>query len=153
GRLLVLFLSAAAAAFAGDWEFDRLVKSVETHFQARRMHIPMMGLANFVLKVAHPAGTSGVKIAIFEDLQTTDDDLDALDQFMNQIDGERLHPMVRVHSRRGGEATYIYTGEVGKSTKVLVATFDRHEATIVEVKANIEALMKILGNPAGAGKM
>ena len=64
-------------------------------------------------------------------------------------------PLVRVHSRRDGEATYIFmspASKSSKSTRVLIATFEHNEATVIEVKANIETLLKSLQAPAHAGR-
>jgi len=59
-----------------------------------------------------------------------------------------------VHSRHDGEATYIFMGQErkpGKSTRLLIATFERDQATVIEVKANIETLLKSLEDPEHAG--
>jgi hypothetical protein len=154
-RLLALFLAAAGAAYSADHEFDRVVSAVETHYGVKRTHIPLMGLANFIVKVAHPAGTSGVKLAVFEDLPPAPggDDLADLDRFMDEVCAGRLHPMVVTRSRLAGESTYILTGEVGKSTRMLIATFEPHEATVIEVTVNIETLLKMIGSPETAHRL
>jgi len=151
-RLLALFLAAAGAAYSAGHEFDRVVSAVEKHYGVKRTHIPLMGLANFVLKVSHPAGTSGVKIAVFEDLPSPSgpDELADLDRFMDRICEGRLHPLVVTRSRAAGESAYILTGEVGKSTQMLIATFERHEATVIEATVNIETLLKLLNSPETA---
>ena len=152
-RLPALLLLAAAAAFAADNEFDRLVKSVERQFGVRRTYIPLMGVANFFVKVARPAGTSGIKLAVFEDLRTPDDADEArLDRMMAEA-AAGLHPMVRVRSRRDHEFTYIYTGEFGAATKMLIATFERSEATIVELKVNLDALLRTVNEPRFVGRL
>ena len=154
-RLLALLLAAAGAAYSADHEFDRIVSAVEKHYGVKRTHIPLMGLANFIVKVSHPAGTSGVKIAIFEDLPSPSgpDELADLDRFMDGICAGRLHPMVVTRSRSSGESTYILTGEVGKSTQMLIATFEPREATVIEVTVNIETLMKMIGSPENAHRL
>jgi len=151
-RLLALFLAAAGAAYSADHEFDRVVSAVEKHYGVKRTHIPLMGLANFVVKVSHPAGTSGFKLAVFEDLPSPSepDALADLDRFMDEICTGGLHPMVVTRSRPAGESTYILTGEVGKSTRILIATFEPHEATVIEATVNIETLMKMIGSPETA---
>jgi hypothetical protein len=146
-----LFLAAAGAAYGAEHEFDRVVNAVERHYGVKRTHIPLLGLANFVVKVAHPAGTSGFKLAVFEDLPEVDDQGD-LDRLMKEICAGRLHPMV-VTRERHGESTYILTGEVGKSTEMLVATFEPHEATVIEVTVNIDTLMKMISAPEKAHSM
>src|SRR5580704_19671935 len=99
-RALAILLVAAGVAFGADHEFDRVVNAVESHYGVKRTHIPLMGVANFFIKVAHPAGTSGVKIAIFEDLPTNMEysDSDDLSRFMDGICRGGLHPLVLTRS-------------------------------------------------------
>lgn len=150
-RLLTLFL-AAGAAFSAQNEFDRVVSAVEHHYGVKRTHIPLMGMANFVVKVAHPAGTSGFKLAVFEDLPEVGDQSD-LDRLMDQICTGRLHPMIVTRERQGGESTYILTGEFGKSTRIFIASFETHEATIIEATVNMDTLFKMIGSPGNAYRL
>src|SRR5450432_1816489 len=158
-RFLALFLSASAAAWSAGHEFDDIVKAVERHYGTRRTHIPLMGVANLVTKVARPAGAGGFKLAIFEDLKDRPDDGGPapLDQFMSGLALGGLHPMVRAHSRRGEEATYIYAGEVGRTTRLVIATFEhsfeRHRATLIEVNVPMHILMQLLQSPDHAARM
>jgi hypothetical protein len=151
-RLLALILIVCGGAFAGDWEFDRVVKAIESQYGVRRTHIPFLGLASFAVNVVHPAGTSGFKLAVFEDLKSSRQDQIERDHFMNGIASGGLQQLVRVHSRRDEESTYIFMGDAGKSTKLLIATFQRNEATVVEVKVNMETLLKMIDQPEHAGK-
>jgi hypothetical protein len=151
-RLLAAVLIVCSVAFAGDWEFDHIVRAIESQYGTKRTHIPFLGLANFAVMVTHPAGASGFKLAVFEDLKSSREDLIERDRFMNSIPSGGLQPLVRVHSRRNGESTYIFMGDAGKSTKVLIATFERNEATVVEVKVNMDTLLKVINQPEHAGK-
>jgi hypothetical protein len=152
-RVLALFLAAAGAACCADHDFDRVVSAVEKHYGVKRTHIPLMGVANLFIKVAHPAGTSGLKLAVFEDLPSPRvDDRAELDRFMDNVRGG-LHPLVITRSRRDGEASYIFAGEVGKSTELLIASFERHEATVIQVTVNMETLLKMIGSPDHAHRM
>lgn len=153
-RLLVVFLAAASLAYAGDREFDGVVKAIETHYGATRTHIPLMGLANFALKVGHPAGASGFRIALFQDLKTDlDEERQAqLDRFMDSLSSATLRPFIRTRSRSEAEATYIFCGETGKTTQLLIATFNRHDATVIEVKVNFDTLLRWIESPDLARK-
>lgn len=159
-RILLAVLIAsttAAAGYAGDSEFDRIVKAIESHYGVKPLHIPFMGVASLFVKVARPEGASGVKLAVFEglqDLKSAGDPAEwrTRDRFMDSLAGPGLHPLVRVHSRRNGEATYIFMGPERKSTRVLIASFERNEATVVEVKANIEELLGSLEEPGHASE-
>jgi len=146
-RLLGALLLAASAAFAGDSEFERIVKAIETRYGAKPMHIPFLGMASFIVKVAHPEGASGFKLAVFEDLKSDGSDWRDRDRFMAGIPGSGLSPMVQVHSRRNGEATYIFMDPESRSARILIATFERNEATVIEVKADAEKLLRSLREP------
>ena len=152
-RLLALLLTAASAAYAGGGEFDRIVQAIESHYCTTRTHIPLMGMANLFVKVARPAGASGFKLAVFENLGSSPSygEHDELDQFMRHLSGSGLHSLVRVHSRANGESTYIFAGEAGRSTRMLIATFQRNEATVVEVKVSMDTLLKMIESPEHAG--
>jgi hypothetical protein len=153
--VLALMLAAAGAAYGADREFDRVVKAIEKQYGVKRTHIPLMGMANLFVKVTHPAGTSGVKIAVFEDLPSHSgvDDQAELDRFMRDVCGGRLHPLVITRSRRDGESSYLLAGEVGKSTELLIATFESHEATVIEATVNMETLIKLLSSPDSAHRL
>ena len=118
-RLLAVFLAASGVVLIGDSEFDHVVRAIEVHYQTKRTHIPFLGVANVFVKVAHPAGASEFKLAIFEDLKSLGSrDEQELDQFMRELSSGRLHPLVRVHSRRDGESVYIYAADEGRSTRM-----------------------------------
>lgn len=151
--LTASILTAQGAAFGADRSFDGLVKAVEKRFGVEQTHIPFMGMANFFVSVARPEGASGFRLAVFEDLKfDADGDGAALDRMMADA-SKGLHPLVRVGSRRNHEWTYIYTGEMGKNNRMLIATFERTEATVVEVQLSMDALMKRLQDPASAGRI
>ena len=153
-RLVLSLLLAASSAHGAGHEFDQVVKAVESHFGVTRTHIPLMGLANLVLAVAHPAGATAVHIALFPDLHS---DLDEdsqleLDRFMSTLSSDSLHPVIRTRSAYNEEATYVFCGDTGKTTQVLIATFHRNEATVVEAKIQFETLMHWIQSPQDAGK-
>jgi hypothetical protein len=148
-RLVVLLLALSTAGFGGDWAFDHIVKAIESHYGTTRIRIPFTGVANFFVKVRRPAGTSGFKLAVFENLDSSPayQDQEELDRFMKSISNNGLHPLVRVHSRRNDESTYIYMGEAGRSTSLLITTFERNEATVVQVKVSTVGLLEALQDP------
>jgi hypothetical protein len=146
-RVLALGLALCSMTFAAGKEFDQIVSAIEKHYGATKTHIPLMGVANLFVKTAHPEGVSGFKIALFEDLKRAEGDSD----FMDRLD-LGLHRLVRVRSGQDGGATYIYAADAGKSTRVLVATFESNQATVVEVKMEMSALVRLLGDPVNMGK-
>ena len=147
-RLLGLLLVAGGAAMAAEREFDRVVKAIESHYGTQHASVPLMGVANLFVKVARPAGTSSFHLAMFGNLNAAEDERD---EFMDRLDMGRLHPLVRVHSRDGA-ATYILAGDPGKATRLLITTFSRDAAMVIEVKVNPEALRRTLDRPELAVK-
>jgi hypothetical protein len=147
-------LLTSCTLFGADRDFDRIVTAVESHYGVKRTHIPLMGVANLFVKVAHPAGARSIKLALFENLNSAQayGDTADLDRLFDELSAGGLRPVVRTHSRHNGESTYICTGEVGKSTKLLIATFQRNQATVIECQVDIETLLKTIGSPDLAGK-
>jgi hypothetical protein len=132
-------VGVARLAYAGDRQFDRLVGAIETHYGTAHTRIPFMGVASLFVKVAHPDGATGLRLAVFEDLKSSGDDWAERDRFIESLtDG--LHPLVRTHSRRSGEATYILASGSGKSTEMLLVVFERNEATAMQVKFDKDLL-------------
>ncbi len=148
-RLLAVFLVASGVVLIADSEFDHVVKAIEVHYHTKRTHIPFLGVANLVVKVAHPAGASEFKLAVFEDLKSIgDSDERELDQFMHEFSSTRLRPLVRVHSQRDGQSIYIYASDDdARSTRMLIATFQRDQATVIQVKVDMNELLKWIGSP------
>jgi hypothetical protein len=114
--VLAGLLMAAGAAFGGDADFDRIVKAIESHYGTPRLHIPFMGVASLLVNVAHPEGASGFKLAVFGDLKSSPEygEWKERDRFMDRVFVGEMHPLVRVHSRRDGNATYIVCAAHGK---------------------------------------
>ncbi len=150
-RMLLALLLTWSPARAAGREFEQIVKAIETHYHAKPTHIPFLGLGNFVLKTARPAGVSSFRIAVFDDLDQRDQDLGDLDVFMSRLGDANLHPIVQVHSNQNGESTYIFLGNPGKSTRMLVTSIEAREATVLEVKVETEALLRLLRDPEHIG--
>ena len=152
GWLAVVFLALSGAASAGGAEFDRVVKGIESHYGARHVHIPLMGVANFLVTVARPEGVSGFKLAVFDHLDAApvDGGHAELDRLIGGLCGKNLRPLVEAHSR--GDSTYILAGESGNNTRMLIATFGRSSATVIEVRANMQVLLRMLREPEHAGR-
>jgi len=152
-RLLAILLAASAAAFGADRDFDRLVSAVQIRFGTPPEHIPLMGFANFLVSVTKLAGTSGFRLAVFDNLRfDSDGDGAALDRIMASV-SKGLDPLVRVRSNADHEWTYIYAVQDGKRAKMLIATFERDEAIVAELNLTMDALVRRLSNPATAGRI
>src|SRR5436305_14357750 len=92
--LLVSALPLASPASQCDW----LVRECSRQSASKPMRIPLFGLARFVVAVGHPAGTSELHLAVFQDV-----DLAAarFSQLTDAAVGPAWKPIVRVRSRDG----------------------------------------------------
>jgi len=153
-RFLAVLLVAAVAGLAGDWDFDHVVKAIESHYGVKRMHIPFMGVANFALKMKHPAGASEFQLAVFQNLDSSPSYRDPgdRDRLMQMVSGHGLHQVIAARSRHDAQSTYIFMDDNGKSTRLLIATFERDGATVIEVKADGNTLLRALADPEGTAK-
>jgi hypothetical protein len=143
GILCVVLAFMPFCAPASD--FDWLVREFSRESGAKQVHIPFFGLARFAVAVAHPAGTSGLKLAIFERC-----DLEA-SRFGTLIDttvGASWKRMIRVRSRNG-ESTNIYERQFGKKLELLITSLEGEEVTFVQVRIQPEALMRFVDEHNG----
>jgi hypothetical protein len=122
-------------------EFDWMVREFSRETGASQTHIPFFGLARFIVAVGHPAGTSELRLAIFEN---TNLEPARFSDLTDMAVGNSWKPMVRVRSR-DGESTNIYEQSNGDNLRLLITTLDRGgEATFVQVRVKPTTLMKFV---------
>jgi hypothetical protein len=121
-------------------EFDTLVREFSRQTGSEQTHIPFFGLARFVVAVSHPAGTSDLKLAVFEHPNVLPRDFGRV---TDRAVGDAWKRIVRVQSRKG-ESTSIYTREEGSRLRVLIATVDYENATFIEMRIKPQELMKFV---------
>lgn len=151
---LAAFILAATTLFvstqtvrANDPEFDAITKHLQLHYNARRVHIPFLGLANFFVRVAHPAGVKNFKVAVFENLNfTASESGSGLALVMRNALSADWQPMLRASSREG-EQVYVYAKPNASNIKMMVVSVDRDEAVVVRFKFSPEKLSEFLNNP------
>ncbi len=146
--LLVLLISTLLSLPLGASDFDWLVREFSRESGAQQVHVPFLGFARFMVAVSHPAGTSDLKLALFER-----GDLDSL-RFSTLTDstvGISWKPMIRVRSARG-ESTSIYFRPEGKHLNLLITSLDGDDATFVQVRVQPEALMRFVDDHGLRGR-
>ncbi|HEY3940110.1 MAG TPA: hypothetical protein VGL97_21970 [Bryobacteraceae bacterium] len=121
-------------------EFDWMVREFSRESGVRQMNIPFFGLARFAVSVAHPAGASELKLAIFENPNF---DSTGFSRLVDQITGTAWKPIVRVRSRNG-ESTNIYAQTQGQNLRLLITSLDHDDATFVQVRIRPESLIKFI---------
>jgi len=121
-------------------EFDWLVREFSRESGARQTHIPFFGLVRFGVAVAHPAGTSELRLAVFEN---TDLPSNRFSELTDSVAGGEWKPMIRVRSRNR-ESTNIYVQETRKGVRLLITSLDGQEATFVQVQIKPDQLIKFV---------
>ncbi len=138
--IAILTLTLATAVLLPAGEFDWLVREFSRESGAKPVHVPFFGLARFAVALGHPAGTSDLRLAIFEH---TDLESHRFSELTDAVVGREWKPIVRVRSR-DGESTNIYTQQQGKELRLLITSLDHQDATFVQVKIRPEELMKFV---------
>jgi hypothetical protein len=148
-RRLMILLLAPALLFA-EHDFDSLVRSMESHYGSKKMHIPMLGFANFLVKVARPAGTKDFKVAIFEDIDG--DRHPSIDRLDAAFRPSGWKPFVQVIDNRNRERVHIYSRHAHRDHELMITRFEPDEAMIVRVKVNAERLARWINDPRMAAR-
>jgi hypothetical protein len=139
-RLLPILGFILVPNFLPASDFDWLVREFSRESGAKQVHIPFFGLARFAVAVAHPAGASSLRLAIFERGDLEGPRFSAL---TDMAVGDSWKPVIRVRSRNG-ESTNIYERPDGKHLNLLVTTLDGSDATFVEVRIQPETLIRFV---------
>lgn len=147
--VLAALMAFPATLPAADREFNDVVRVISDQFHTRPLHIPLFGLVNTVAFIARPAGAKHIDLAIFEDLESRDRDGQPIAETIRHAVGDSWKPFVRVQTSRDGrnETVLVYMRAAGQDWKLLIASVEPREATVVQVKLNPEGLQRWLAAP------
>jgi hypothetical protein len=139
--LLALLALTALPAAAEDKEFRFFRQRLEVEYGARRLYIPLFGIARFF---ARPLGAHGLELAVWEDMGRTHRDIPP--GFDQEFAARGWKPMIRVHSPRKGEMVRIYARPEGKYMRLMLFTVD-DDTVMVHVKVDPHRVSRMLGEP------
>lgn len=134
--LVVVALCLAGPVVSHASEMDRVARAFEAQLGVRRTHIPMLGFAMFVGKVATGFQMPGAKLAVFEDKRLSNCTSQQLQSAVSSALGPEWSPFVKSISNHGGEQTWIYLRPQGKGLHMFIATAVSGEVSVIEVKAS-----------------
>jgi hypothetical protein len=141
GSLLLCSL-LMLSGFGHAGEMDRVVHSVEGQLGVRHTHIPMLGFAMFAGKVATGFQMPGVKLAVFANESLADRSAAELEQAVTTALGPEWTPIVKSTSRHGDEQNWIYLKDEGKQVQMFIATMEKGELSLIQVKASERQLRR-----------
>ena len=141
-------------ANAADREFKDVVAAICEEFQTKPMHIPLMGLVSGFVKVAHPAGTKQLDLAIFQDLDASKGSGRNLAESVRMAVGRWRQPVVQDHEMRNGQdqTVLVYMFEKGKDANVLTVVVQSDQVIVTEVRLNPETISKWLSSSPSTSK-
>lgn len=146
--LATLLSLSVATARAEDREFKAITTHLKARYKAKRKGIPFLGLASFAVKLIRPAGVKSIKVAIFEDLDSSGNINHAeLNTVIRQALDEEWQPLVRVYSRKAGEQVFVYARNEGNDIKLMVVSLQQTDAFIARVKVSPATLAKWMEKP------
>lgn len=150
--LALTFMAAVSApARAGDREFHEIVARLSAAYHKKPM--PFMGLVSFAAHFEQPEGVSGLKMAIFDDVDPAlSPDPADFDAFMERVAGPEYCPMVRVRSNRDREQTFIYVRESKSGYEMLLLTLEPSEAVVMKMHLSPKAMEGWVDEPVDHGK-
>jgi hypothetical protein len=150
----IVLLSGAFCwpALGAERDFQAVVGAIEQHLGVRHTRIPMMGFAKLFVKASTPSGVHGFELATFEDLRYSPDAMRDFRDVVADALGESWRPMVQVQAPWRKEYTGIFIKGQGGQFRMMVATIEAHEATVVEVQLSPSQWFDWLRNPAQMGQ-
>ncbi len=150
--IITLLLLPTPLVSARGKGFKDVVKHIEKNYQAKKTRVPMLGVANFFVKIIRPAGVKGFKVAVFQD-QDFSPSKDAIpfQTAMREayVEKKGWKPLVQMNSKRDGanNRVFIMFKENKKDVEVAVTTLEDREAAVIEVKFSPDKMAQFLDNP------
>lgn len=150
--ILLLLFASAIPAFADG--FDSVAKKVESRYGVRRTHPHLIGFALFLAKPATwGSGVGGLRVAAFEaEGRRFNPSMPELDAIVRGSVGQGWRPFVRITSNRSGEATVIYAKADRKRMRLLIASVEHSDISIVQMHVDGKAFQRWAGDPGGEAK-
>lgn len=134
--LLVLAPAAPAAS-----EFDHAVHWVESQYGVSRVHVPMLGFASFMVRVAGgPIGARDFRMAIFEGDSRPSHRATALGDL-----GFGWRTVLRV-THKNGDDVEVYGRDESGWEQLLMVTRSGRDAVVMQFRLRPSKLMEFVAN-------
>lgn len=149
--LLALALIALAPGIgcASGHDFDRVVATIEQHYDVHAQRVPAMGFVSFCAWAASRGGVKGMHIAEFDHLALAKSD--DLSRLMREKLSDRWQPLVTERDANG-QQDVIYVQPHGNSMRMFIADYNGNELDLVRLELNGERLQKWMRDPAQSAR-
>jgi hypothetical protein len=133
-------------------DFGSVAGAVERHLGVSRTWMPFLGVARAFVRVAHPSGVHDFQLAMFEGGRSGGGK--AIEEVLKSSVGPGYSPMVRVHSTRRDEWSFIYAKpRTDGVVELVIVSHDPGETVVVRVTADADMLMKELNQPGRGARI
>jgi hypothetical protein len=139
------WMLSCAIVQGAERDFNEIVRAISDELHTRPLSIPFFGLVNAATFVAQPAGVKHIDLAVFENLALGDHAVKDVAEVIRKSAGGRWKPFIQVRSRE--ETVIVYMEEDRVDCRLLVASVETGEVTLVEVKLNPKGLQVWLNDP------
>lgn len=150
--ILLLLGVICRPASGAERDFQAVVGAIEGRLGVHRTHIPILGFAKLFVKASTPSRLHGLELATFEDLRYSPDRIGDFRNIVSAALGDSWHTMVQVQAAGRREYTGIFIKGQGGQFRMLIATIEAQEATVVEVQLSPSQWFDWLSNPARMGQ-
>jgi len=143
-----IVLACAPAAHAANRNFREVVRGVETTLGAHSKRIPMLSLFGIKAVLDDEAkGRGHFDFATFEDLAYSPGLEQRFRAAVRSSLGAGWCPLLQVHSPSRHEFTGIFVSGSQSDYRVILATLEAHEATLVELHVGPREMLSWLTEP------
>ena len=153
---ILFFILGAALLYstgcsAAGHDFDSVVSGIEHRYSVHPQHIPLLGFASLCATVTTRGGVRGMRIAEFDNIQSSDGAADLSALLQSKLGGE-WQPFVSQRNADASERSIIFVQPVGDAMRMLIADYDHGELDLVRMELNGSALAKWMHDPASQGR-
>lgn len=147
-RLLCAAL-LAAIALPMYADFNTLARAIDQQRGIKRIWMPGLGLARFLVWVVRPKGVHDFQLVTFEGGDAADPH--QLQAIMRENVGPGFTPLVRVWSKKSSEWSFVYARMRPNNERVelIVLAHDDDDTVLVRVEVNATTIARELQSPRG----
>jgi hypothetical protein len=125
-------------------DFASIARAIDSQHGVKRIWIPFLGLARFVVRVVAPEGVHDFQLATFEGADHVDPK--KLGEILRTQAGPGFQPLVQVWSRRSNDWSFIYARPSTHADRLelMVLTHDGADTVLVRVDVNADMIAREL---------
>jgi hypothetical protein len=126
-------------------DFNRIARAIDRHSGVKRVWIPFLGVARFLVWGVHPKGVHDFQLATFEGADKLNPR--ELQAMLEKEMDDGFMPLVQVWSKKSREFSFIYVRPKGDRMELMVLAHDSSDTVLVRVDVNAEMIARELAEP------